>query len=74
MTIYVDKQPENNGDLKRLGSEILKLLDQKVCSSGYNNPNTHGFTLTVDLISPEGEPDSLVIRYDNGMFTEVTYS
>ena len=73
MTLYVDRQPENNGDLKRLKNEILKLLDQKVCYSGYNNPNTQGFTLTVNLMSPDGEADSMVIRYDNGMYTEAPY-
>ena len=74
MTLYVDKQPESSGDLKRLKNSILELLDQKVCLAGYMNPGTQGFTITVDHTSPTGEPDSLIIRYDNGMYAEQPFN
>jgi hypothetical protein len=65
MPIYVDKQPENTGDLKRLNREILNLLDQKICLVGYDNPNTLCFTISIESVSPEGVTDSTIIRYDN---------
>jgi hypothetical protein len=70
MTLYVDKQPSSNGDLKRLKDEILKLLDQKVCLSCYDNPNTQGFTISIEHCSPQGDIDTTVIRYDNDKYVE----
>jgi hypothetical protein len=65
MTLYVDKQPESSGDLKRLKSRIIRLLDQEVCLTGYDNPNTVGFIISIEHFSTRGERDTTVIRYEN---------
>jgi hypothetical protein len=68
MPIYVDKKPENSGDLKRLKREILTLLDQKVCLVGHDNPNTTCFIISIESVSHDGITDSTVIRYDNPLY------
>jgi hypothetical protein len=65
MTLYVDKQPDSNSDLKRLKNRILKLLDQEVCLSDYDNPTTVGFIISIEHFSERGERDTTMIRYEN---------